>query len=73
MKGDNLNPNPNWPCGERLCDFFQIIGGDGDEGGTQEVEGDDEVGLVALTGDGTFETGELTTDDTDMIAKAERG
>lgn len=54
-----------------LCDFFEVVRGDGDHGGAEDVEVDDKVGGVALADDVAFESGEVTTDDPDVIAEME--
>ena len=54
-----------------LCDFFEVVRGDGDHGGAEDVEVDDEVGGAALADDVAFESGEVTTDDSDVVTEVE--
>ena len=56
-----------------LFQFFDVEGGDGDGGGTEEVEGDEDVGAVGVAEVGAFETLEVATDDADWVAELERG
>ena len=56
-----------------LCDFLDVVGGDGDFGCAEKVEGDGKAGAVAFTDDLTFESCELTTNNTDAVAQMEGG
>lgn len=56
-----------------LCNFLDVVGGDGDFGCAKEVEGDGKAGAVAFTDDLAFESCELTTNNTDAVAQVEGG